>query len=252
MQNVVIFGASNVTLSLPLIWTSLSSNSREPVRLIVMAGHGRSFGKPSTVLGRRLPGILPCGGWDALRRLVPHDEPLKVLITDIGNDIVYGVPTAELTGWVREVLDRLQAWRPSLVMTGLPLCSLRTLSAARFRFFRTLFFPSSKVLFEDTQRIAHEVHSHVLQLATEYSAELIEPQAEWYGIDPIHIRRRHRRVVWQQLLKPFVDRPTCRPLSSAECLRIWQLKPEQLWRGQRLIETAQPAERQNESELWLF
>lgn len=252
MHNVVILGASNVTLSLPLIWTSLRSHSPEPVRLIVMAGHGRSFGMPSTVLGRRLPGILQCGAWAALQRLVPPDEPLKVLITDIGNDIIYGVPSAELTGWVGEVLDRLQAWTPRLVMTGLPLCSLRTLSAARFRFFRSLFFPHSKMLYEDVHRIAHEINADVLQRATDYAAEFIEPQAEWYGFDPIHIRRPHRRAVWQQFLKPLIDRPTCRRLSAAECLQIWRLKPEQLWRGERLSETAQPADRQDQSELWLF
>ena len=59
------------------------------------------------MLGRELPGITTCGLWDALAARPPART--AALVTDVGNDLLYGAPVAAILDWVAECLDRLAA-----------------------------------------------------------------------------------------------------------------------------------------------
>ena len=81
-------------------------------------GLGRSYGQRSTVLGRSLPGITECGLWPALQH---GSGPVHALITDVGNDVIYGVPVDRIVAWGSTCVDRLHAARR---MVTLPLVSI--------------------------------------------------------------------------------------------------------------------------------
>ncbi|MEX0819484.1 MAG: hypothetical protein WD070_07815, partial [Pirellulaceae bacterium] len=87
-RRVVLLGASNIARSPAIVFDSARSAWGSPLDIVAATGHGRSYGMTSCVLGRTLPGILQCGLWEALatRPLVPT----AALLTDIGNDILYG------------------------------------------------------------------------------------------------------------------------------------------------------------------
>ena len=67
---------------------------------------------------------------------------------------------------------------------------------------------------------------------------LVEPEASWYGIDPIHLRRACRREAWERLTgisrSPVLERSLLRlPLLGAETLRL----------AGRTLRTEQPVRR---------
>src|SRR6185312_15364146 len=85
---------------------------------------------------------------------------------------------------------------------------------------------------------ARELDERLRRLGREHGAQMVEPEASWYGIDPIHLRRSRRREVWERLTgvseSPAVDRPQARiPLLGAESLRL----------AGRALRTSQPAVR---------
>lgn len=251
-RTVIVIGASNVTLALPMLWSGVRQNAHQPTRLIVVAGHGRSYGLPSTVWGRTLPSILQSECWAALERLVPKHEPLEAVITDVGNDILYGASAAVLGDWVQECVDRLLSWPVRLTMTELPMASLHRMSAARFQFFRSLLFPRSTLRYRDALDIGTAVNSVVRHIAATANARLIRPEADWYGIDPIHIRRTYARVAWSQLCPVIPDTTPLPPLGPLDCMALWRLKPALYWRGQQQHEHEQPAIDVETSQLWLY
>ncbi|MFT5095938.1 MAG: hypothetical protein ACI93T_004798, partial [Porticoccaceae bacterium] len=206
MQTIVIIGASNVTLSLPVIWSTLCRSLSEPFRLVIAAGHGRSFGMPSTVLGRTLPSILECGLWESLDKL-DDSTSIHAIVTDVGNDLLYGAQAAQTMSWVNETVDRLAYRTQNILITGLPIDSLNGLSERRFNFFRRLLFPSSTLTLESALVEGAELHSQLLNPGNnEFSTTT--PEARWFGLDPIHIRRRCRREAWEQYLSLGVpDKP---------------------------------------------
>ena len=139
MKRFVLLGASNARRCLPTIFSSARAASGEPVVLYGAIGHGRSYGSPSSVLGRSLPGILECGLWAALE--TSARDPLDAVVSDAGNDILYGFSVAEILGWVAQCISRLERLGARTTVMGLPVETIERLGPARFLMFRFGLLP---------------------------------------------------------------------------------------------------------------
>lgn len=226
MHTIIVIGASNVTLALPMLWNNLQQ-TEGPLRLIVIAVHGRSYGMPSTILGRRLPSITECGFWN-----IPFDPPLnrattKTILTDVGNDILYGATAENIGDWVKTTLDRVTQFSSKVAMAQLPMASLRSLSDRRYRFFRRVLFPRCGLSLSEAMDVGDAVNEKLETLATEKDVAVIAPPIEWYGIDPIHIRKRCRPAAWERLLNTaHQDLGTASPVPRSESSQHGELPPD--------------------------
>ena len=61
-----------------------------------------------------------------------------------------------------------------------------------------------------------------------YNAELVQPCDEWYGLDPIHIRGRHKPRAWRQILAPWraAQTPELARRSLFGWVALRRLRPE--------------------------
>jgi hypothetical protein len=227
-RTAVLLGASNLTLAFPLVARSLRASLETPLTIYAAHGHGRSFGIESSMLGRSLPGICDCRLWDDLADRATA-EPLA-LITDVGNDLLYGFGPEQIREWLDVCLSRLCAMESRVVMTQLPLRSTQQLSRRKYHVFRKLFFPRSRLSYEDMLRQAASVNEAVVELARTHGATLVEPLAEWYGFDPIHVRRSRRPEAWGAILSAWTDDGGTFPLVRPawwDALRTWMLRPRE-------------------------
>jgi hypothetical protein len=216
-RRVILLGASNVALSLANIVECARQLWCEPVEIMAAMGHGRSYGRESSVLGRKISGIFPCALWQDLQRRPPL--PSAALVTDIGNDLLYGVPPAQVLEWVAGCLDRLLEAGARTAITELPLCSLARLGAARFRFFRALFFPRSGLSLAGALEGAAAINEGLARLAEERKIAVIPVSGAWYGFDPIHLRRHLRASAWPTIMSCLVDGDCARPEARTS---VWQ------------------------------
>jgi hypothetical protein len=202
-----LLGASNLAHGLPLAVGGLSRLwPGDKLEVLAALGYGRSYGATTWMLGRSLPGILPSRLWEALAKgNAPTGEPAPMygLVTDIGNDIMYGVAPDRIGGWVGEAMLRLAEAGAAIAVTSLPLESVRRLDRRRFTFFRNLFFPRSRLQFEDAIPRAIELDERVREEARRHQATLVPHDPRWYGIDPIHFRISQKRNAWRAILAPF-------------------------------------------------
>ncbi|HEX5635248.1 MAG TPA: hypothetical protein VFX50_18520 [Gemmatimonadales bacterium] len=212
----------------------------EPVELLAAIGHGRSFGMPSSVLGRGLPGILQCGLW---RALDARPAPVtRAVVGDVGNDLLYGAPVDTILAWVDECLRRLRAAGAEVVLTSLPP-HVRTLSRARFLAFRTLFFPARHLTYEGMRPAVAALDDGLQKLAQAHGVALAPLRPEWYGFDPIHIRPWHCRRAWGEILA-FGGPPLCCPrVGIVRSLATYRLFPERQWLFGREMQRPQPCRR---------
>ncbi|HSS47569.1 MAG TPA: hypothetical protein VLX28_01360, partial [Thermoanaerobaculia bacterium] len=138
VQRAVLLGASNLRASLPLVVNLLRADGA--LEVLAACGHGRSYGARSRFLGiRHLPGIAGCGLWQALEGRPAL--PTLALVTDVGNDLVYGAEVAEIVRWIETCLNRLARRRSRVVLTLLPLARLEKLSPWEVRLAVSLLFP---------------------------------------------------------------------------------------------------------------
>ena len=228
-QRVVLLGASNLTRGISTIVELARRQWGSPVEVLAALGHGRSYGMRSSVLGRALPGILKCGLWDALARY--PGAPTAALLTDIGNDLLYHAPPEQVADWVEECLEKLAPYGTKAVVTGLPVCNLERLGAARFLFIRSLFVPSCRLDLKTVVERAWELQGRLEAIAKTRGVPLVTPQLAWYGFDPIHLRMRVWPEAWRDILSHWSGEHSEGRLkpSLARWLRLRSLAPQQRW-----------------------
>jgi hypothetical protein len=221
---------------------SARSSWGDPLEVLAALGLGRSYGQASSVLSRVLPSIVGCGLWRAL------DErprlPLRALVTDVGNDILYGSPPEQILEWVEACLVRLREQGAEIVVAGLPIPRLERLSRVGYALLRAVLFPAHRWLtLEIARERARVLAAGVEQLAARHGATFVAAPLDWYGLDPIHVSPRSWARAWKTILFAPDGGPPA-PASAPEgpsALRLFRLRPEVQWVLGREQRTPQPS-----------
>jgi hypothetical protein len=246
-----VLGASNVTLGLSAVLSTARAAWGQDVEVLAALGYGRSYGSPSTIAFRNLPGILQSGLWQDLAALPA--APTHGLITDIGNDILYGSSPEQILGWVEEAAERLLVFTPDVAITDLPVESIRRLTPSTFLFFRTLFFPPCRLSRNDVLTRVYAVNEGVVRLAERRGLRLTPLRREWYHFDPIHLRPKAWPVAWRQILLCENGQDIRADFSPLELARLHTLPPHRrslFGFEQTARQTGRPLSRGG--RLWLY
>jgi hypothetical protein len=225
---ILLLGASNLTLSFPLIVNTLRLSLAQPLEILAAHGHGRSFCQWSYVLNRGLPPIPQCGLWDELnRRSISSVQ--WALVADVGNDLIYGRSVEELLQQVQLTFQRLSALGAEITFVRMPLERVLKLTERQYRIVKQLLFPGPTIPWEVISRRAIDVDEQSAQLAREFNSHVITPRLHWYGADPIHIRRSARIEAWKEILAT-ATRNQIPPIqmhrpSSRFALNLWRSPP---------------------------
>jgi hypothetical protein len=230
-KRVVLLGASNLTRGISTVLGTSRQLWGQRLDILAALGHGRSYGMISHLFGRSLPGIAQCGLWKAL------DErpagPTVALITDVGNDILYGASVDQIMRWLEQCLDKLGQSEARIQMTELPTCNLHRISPRRFAILRYLLFPSSRLTLEQVAERAVELNERMTALANEHRVVLVPQRADWYSFDPIHIRSKFWPAAWKEILsgslEPSASHDSAPKLDAPQRPRLRSLRPEKRW-----------------------
>jgi hypothetical protein len=251
VTRVVLLGASNVTLGFGTISRLIRAGFDGPLDLRCALGHGRSYGAWTTAGPRGLPAITRCGLWPSLAEDIA--APTFALVTDVGNDLIYGSEPERIARWVEACLQRLSACNTRIVLTRLPIARIERLSALRYHATRMSFFPFRKAIgWPEMLDRVRELDASLGLLANRYGASLVEQPLDWYGFDPIHIRWKQRPRAWTEILShwPGYRRPTDRR-STASLSLIGRFPHEYRLLGRRFT-AAQPTASRHETTLSLY
>lgn len=226
VARLVALGASNLTCGFQAVLSAARAAWGPQVEVFAALGHSRSYGAPSRVVVRVLPGILESGLWRMLESL--PKLPTRALIADVGNDILYGFSPDTILTWIEEVLNRLQRVTQNIILTDLPLASIRQLSRAKFLLFRSILFPSCRLSLGQLLETAERVNTGLEELSAAQGVRLFSLDPAWYGLDPIHIRPWLWRSAWQEILDAHSaasggDSPL------REALKLHLMPPERRW-----------------------
>ena len=252
VTTLVALGASNLTRGLATVVNMARRAWGEPLDVLTALGHGRSYGMRSRVLFRGLPSILECGLWDQLYA-APRDR-VQALVTDIGTDGLYGAPPDTILSWIRECVTRLHGLGAEITITDLPLQRIRLLTKMGYLLARSVLFPSCRLDLAEALRRCEALDAGILDMAQAANVRVVRLRPEWYGLDPIHIRRRYWRHVWQEIAighAPALPKPARR--SDIGALRLHLAAPQQRWLFGRERVTAQPAmQTAAGTRVWLY
>ncbi|MEZ6127882.1 MAG: SGNH/GDSL hydrolase family protein [Planctomycetaceae bacterium] len=220
--SVILLGASNLTLSWPRIMSLLQTRFSGMLDVYTAQGMGRSYVCDRSVFGvRHLPGILVSDLWSALTTSIGAGQQSFGLLTDFGNDLVYGRQPDEIIQAADECLRRISRLDPNchMVVAGPPLESVLSLDWLRFTVSRLLLFPRSRLLLDDIQAKTRDLDQGIREVAQRWNASLLEPKLDWYGSDPIHYRWRYQATAFDEMMKLWPG------VSSGPAGRILKSRP---------------------------
>ncbi|ALQ52099.1 SGNH/GDSL hydrolase family protein [Nitrosomonas ureae] len=227
-NRLVLLGASNLTLSLRLTIHLMQQRLGGPSEILVALGHGRAYGTFTQMLWRGLPGMTNCDLWRQLDSIEIH--PTYALLTDIGNDILYGLPPQQILRALEWCINQLQNHSAQIVVTNLPITSIKSLSERRYIFFRNIFYPSCQLSRDETINRAEVVHHGLVDMAAQWHFKLYEQEPDWFGLDGIHVNYWQRKAYYQDILRQFSDLGLGRQQDALEnkqeFLLTWQRRPE--------------------------
>ncbi|HMN95092.1 MAG TPA: hypothetical protein PKC43_01880 [Phycisphaerales bacterium] len=199
----MILGASNVTRCAATVATTAIALRGHPIELLIAAGRGRSYGAASRVLARGLPSIIDSGLWPWLER---GPRPTHALVTDVGNDILYGFDAETILGWVEICVQRLRDSGSAVAISRLPLARLERLGPRAFEIARLCLTPTRRrVPYATTMARIRAVDAGLAALALRFDATCVVPEGDWYGIDPVHVRWSRKPAAWRALLASWRD-----------------------------------------------
>lgn len=253
-RRAIVLGASNVSRGLARLAAVLRTRAGGPVDLFVAAGHGRAYGVASRVWLRRLPAILGCGIWDAF-----EGEPREAtgvpgaLVTDVGNELLYGFGPDQVAGWVRACVRRLADRGCRIAITGLPLASIAGVGAVRLRLLKTVFVPGCRLTIGELQDSATRLDARLRDVAREFGAEIVEQPGAWYGFDAIHVRRRRLDDLWHAACDAWAWEPPAKPARAtvADWAALHTRAAEVRAIGRIMLHAPQPAVDTTTLRVWL-
>jgi len=226
VARVVALGASNLTRGFQTVVSTARAAWGPGVEVLAALGHGRSYGARSQLVFRTLPGILDSGLWPELESRSP--AATRGLVTDVGNDILYGFSAERTLAWVEEALRRLSRVTHDIVLTDLPLPSIRRLSSLKFLALRSILVPSCRLSLAEVLDTAERVNVGLAELSAACGANFFQLDPTWYGFDPIHVRPAVWRRAWQQILGAQ-PQASSNGVSTVESLRLYLMRPERRW-----------------------
>ena len=198
---IVLLGASNLVLGWRPLLKAVFEHWRRPLHILTAHGMGRSYVASSRFFWRTVPGILECNLWSELTEQ-ERTPPCAALITDLGNDLVYGRTTGEILQAASDAAGRLLAVNADcrIVVTRPPLESVESLSQLRYLFFRTVLFPACRLSLSEIIDATGELDEGIQQLE---GVTVASQSSQWFGIDPIHIRRQFRETAYRTILRSW-------------------------------------------------
>jgi len=241
-RRLVLLGASNLLRGFSSVVRAAREAWGDPIDVMAALGHGRSYGLSSSVFSRVLPPITGCGLWDALAGRPP--APARAIVTDVGNDIIYGAMPEQILGWVDLSLRRLQEAGAEVVVAGLPMERLERMSWPGYATMRTVFFPIHRWLpLREALARARALAAGVEDLAARHGATYVAQQGEWYGLDPIHVRPARWASAWRAILFAGHAPPPALgdAAGSPSAVRLYLARPERQRLLGRAQQRAQPA-----------
>jgi hypothetical protein len=122
----------------------------------------------------------------------------------------------------------LQALTSDIVLTGLPLATMRELSRAKFLLLRSLLVPQCRLSLVQVVDAAERVHDGLVSLADARRLRFCDLKPEWYGTDPIHIRPSLWQPAWQEILRGDA-RGAQESMSWTEGVSLYLLRPKRRW-----------------------
>ncbi len=201
----VLLGASNLARGYSALTDYIGQNiPRNSVRFVNALGPGRGYCARGGMLNFSYS---PIGECRVMESVSPQrDRQIAVLITDIGNDIMYGVPEPALIECLDTLIEKSLQWNAEVFVTSIHVDVARDLGKFSFQILKTLFYRKSLVTYEQADSAVKQVNQYLLDKSSQSDRlHLVSGLGTFCGLDKIHYSLLKSHLAWSRIANEMLS-----------------------------------------------
>ena len=192
-------GASNLARGYSLLTRHISSCfGKNKTEFLNALGPGRGFCARGGMFNFTYPPIQDCRILEVAKK--KSCDTRAVLITDIGNDLMYGVLADTLIESLDGLIGRALQWDAEIFLTSIHVNLKKDVSPTMFFILKSFFYPGSSITYEEADMFIIKVNGYLEEKARQNErVYLISGMTSFIGMDKIHYSFLKTHLAWEKI-----------------------------------------------------
>ena len=199
----IFLGASNLARGHYALANCLQRNLYpRPTQFMFALGPGRGYCAWGGLLNVVYSPIINSQIFSAVKK----NERCKIVavVTDIGNDIMYNVSPSDIKNCLRKIFKQLREFNALILTTPISSRLETELSEFSFFFLRSIFYPKSKVSYEQVVTGIHQINEFLKSYNKE-NIQMLTKLEEFFGWDKIHYSLLRGHHAWSRVVAQIMQ-----------------------------------------------
>ena len=195
----VLLGASNLARGYSALTRHISKNISAGEFLNAL-GPGRGYCVRGGLLNFTYSPIGECGVMKSAKVYVEHGFRMAVLLTDIGNDIMYGVPESTLIESLDTLIEKSLKMNAEVFMTSIHVDVSKDMGKTSFKLLKSIFYPNSPVTFDQADSAVKKLNHYLVEKSLQNErVHLVNGLGAFCGLDKIHYGLFKSHLAWSRI-----------------------------------------------------
>ena len=195
----VLLGASNLARGYCALTQHLSKGI-SGAEFLNALGPGRGYYARGGLLNLSYTPIGECQIMEQAKVYAKRGFRVTVLLTDIGNDIMYGVPDQLLIECVDTLIEKSLQLNAEVFVTSIHVNVYKDFGKISFKLLRAIFYPNSLVTIDKANSVVKKMNHYLKEKSSQNErVHLISELGTFCGVDKIHYSLFKSHIVWSRI-----------------------------------------------------
>jgi hypothetical protein len=195
----VLLGASNLARGYSALTHHIAKNISAGEFLNAL-GPGRGYCARGGLLNFTYSPIGECSVMKSAKVYAERGFRITVLLTDIGNDIMYGVPDSSLIESLDTLIEKSLQMNAEVFLTSIHVDVSKDMGKTSFKLFKTIFYPNSPVTFDQANSAVKMLNHYLTEKSLQNErVHLVSGLGAFCGFDKIHYGLFKSHLVWSRV-----------------------------------------------------
>ena len=195
----VLLGASNLARGYCALTQHISKNISD-AEFVSALGPGRGYCTQGGFLNFSYSPIGECQIMEQAKVYNERGFRMTVLLTDIGNDIMYGVPEQVLIQCIDTLIEKSLQLNAEVFVTSIHVNVCKDMGGISFELLKAIFYPNSLVTINKADSIVNKVNHYLKEKSSQNEhVHLISGLGRFCGLDKIHYSLFKSHIVWSRI-----------------------------------------------------
>lgn len=195
----VLLGASNLARGYSALTRHISKNISAGEFLNAL-GPGRGYCARGGLLNFTYSPIGECRVMESAKVYAERGFRVTVLLTDIGNDIMYGVPESSLIESLDTLIEKSLKLNAEVFLTSIHVDVSKDMGKTSFKLLKSIFYPNSPVTFDQADSAVKKLNQYLAEKSLQNErVHLVNGLGAFCGLDKIHYGLFKSHLAWSRV-----------------------------------------------------